>query len=238
MLEGVAREGRTYAADDVYDALAREILSGDLTPEEPLPPERALSDRFGVSKLLVRQAIHRLREAGLVRVRQGDVTRVLDPMASCSLRVIELYYRLAPEVAAGRTFARHVLEKQYTQGLSLVEVFARRASKAARRSLVTKAAEASAARDEKELASFERRFWTAVAEGGENRILVTEVGFWYRVLPARPEMPTRPTLAARRAFYVELARRLAEGDAPVSYYVETLGPGVSALFTTSKRGGR
>lgn len=230
MLADSPRSRRTYAADDVYFALAREILLGELAPGDPLPPERALSERFEVSKLLVRQAIHRLREAGLVRVRQGDVTRVLDPSASCDLRVIELTYRLAPEGERTRELARHVLEKQYTQGLSLVDVFARRAPADSRAELVAMAAQAEDARDEATFAAFEERFWTAVARGGGNRILEAEVAFWYRVLPARPSMPELAPLPARRAFYVALARALTKGEGAVAFYVQALSPAVTALF--------
>jgi DNA-binding FadR family transcriptional regulator len=222
---------RGYAADDVFDALAREILRGKLAPGEPLPPERALSERFNVSKLLVRQAVHRLADAQLVRVRQGDYTIVLDPSQSYSLAVIELYYRLAPESDGARDVRRHVLEKQYTQGLSLVDVFARRASKKARDELVVLAAERAALASEDAFAAFEEQLWTHVARAGGNRILEAEVGFWYHALAQRPRMPAPPPREARLAFYRELARRLAADDAPVAYYVAALSPAVRALFT-------
>ncbi len=221
---------RAYAGDAVFDAVAREILRGDLRPGEALPPERVLSERFGVSKLLVRQAIHRLAAAELVRVRQGDVTRVLDPSGSPSLAVIELYYRLAPESDTARGITRDVLEKQYTQGLSLIEVFDRRATVESRRALADLAAHASTA-SEADFPAFEERFWTLVARGGGNRVLEGEVSFWYRALVARPTMPNAAPLAARAAFYVELARRLAAREHAIAYYVAALAPGVDALFT-------
>jgi DNA-binding FadR family transcriptional regulator len=229
---------RAYAADDVFAALAREILRGELRPGDALPPERVLSERFGVSKLLVRQAIHRLAAADLVRVRQGDVTRVLDASRSCSLDVIELYYRLAPESEGAREVARHVLEKQYTQGLSLLEVFSRRAPRAFRVQLagLPERAEAAACASEEAFAAFEERFWTLVARGGGNRILEAEVAFWYRALRARPRMPKTPPRDARFAFYRELARRIEKGDAPLEYYVAALSPAVTALFPEPRDG--
>lgn len=218
-----------YVADEVFDALAREILRGDLLPGEPLPPERALSERFGVSKLLVRQAIHRLAAAELVRVRQGDVTRVVDPSRSSSLEVIDLTYRLAPESEGAQHIARHVLEKQYTQGLSLLEVFLRRARPEASGALTALVDGASVDSDEA-MASLEERFWSLVAREGGNRILQAEVAFWYRNLAARPRMASAPGHALRLAFYVELARRIATGDDPLPFYVAALSPAVTALF--------
>lgn len=218
---------RSYLADDVFEAVAREILRGERKPGEALPSERVLSERFGVSKLLVRQALHRLAAAELVRVRQGDVTRVLDPSGSPSLAVIELYYRLAPESDAARGITRDVLEKQYTQGLSLCEVFERRANDEARRALVDLVA--VPVTTEEELAALEERFWTAVARGGENRILQAETAFWYRALVARPKMPSAAPPGARAAFYAELARRFAAREHPVAFYVAALAPVMNAL---------
>lgn len=218
---------RTYAADDVFGELAREIMRGDLEPGQPLPPERVLSERFGVSKLLVRQAIHRLAQAELVRVRQGDVTKVLDPAASSSIAVIELYYRLPSET---RSITPHVLEKQYTQGLSMIEVFARRALPERRAELVTLVREAKVD-SEASLSELETRFWTHVATAGGNCILRTEAAFWYRALESRPKMPGRRSVTDALAFYTELARRLKADDDPVAFYVKALAPGVDALFT-------
>ncbi len=70
---------RSHVADDVFDQVAAAILRGDLAPGSSLPPERALAEQFGTSRIIARQAIHRLAEYGLVRVRQGGATIVLDP---------------------------------------------------------------------------------------------------------------------------------------------------------------
>jgi GntR family transcriptional repressor for pyruvate dehydrogenase complex len=222
---------RVYAAQSVFDGLAADILRGALAPRAALPSERELAERFGVSNLIVRQAIHRLAEAGLVDVRKGGTTRARDPQTSGDLRVIELYYRLAPERADD--LARDVLEKQFTQGLSLVEVFARRASGASRAALVDLVeGEQRAARDSRAFADFETRFWTLVATGGMNRILMAETRWWYTTLVVRPSMPSAPPLTKRFAFYRELGRQLGragdDGDA-VRYYMDALTPAIEAL---------
>ena len=230
---------RGHLADGVFAALGAEILRGVMAPGSALPAERLLSERFGVSKLLVRQAIHRLAEAGLVDVRQGGATRVRDPDDAADLRVFELYYRLAPESEQTRDLARDVLEKQFTQGLSLVEVFARRASRAAREALVGLVEDARLDKaDDAKMRALEERFWRDVAGGCDNRILRAEVRWWYTALAARPEMPKPPAPSERFAFYAELARRLRDGDSPLAYYLAALTPGIAALFATnSPRGG-
>jgi GntR family transcriptional regulator, transcriptional repressor for pyruvate dehydrogenase complex len=197
-----------YAADSVFTALAGDILRGVYEPGVALPAERELSERFKVSKVLVRQAIHRLREIGLLEVRQGGATRVLDPAEAHDVRVIELYYKLAPDTPQARALLHDVNEKQFTQGLSLLEVFSRRASKEARTMILLHTAS-------------EEEFWTAVARGGGNRILIAETRFWYAA--PRPPMPER-SAKAKEKFYYELARRLAAGEDAIGYYLAALRP--------------
>ncbi|MFY1594846.1 GntR family transcriptional regulator [Micromonospora sp. WMMD737] len=67
-----------YKHEALYTALRAEI-GADLRPHDPLPSERELVARFGVSRATVRQAIGRLEEEGLVYRAQGAGTFVADP---------------------------------------------------------------------------------------------------------------------------------------------------------------
>jgi DNA-binding GntR family transcriptional regulator len=58
---------RTYLADTVYDALRRDILEREFDPGEPLT-EKDLSQRYGVSRTPVREALAKLERDRLVRV--------------------------------------------------------------------------------------------------------------------------------------------------------------------------
>lgn len=73
--ETVARGGppiaRTSLPDAVFDRLAGRILDGDLTAGDRLPGERALADALGVSRIVVREALGRLRARGLIEIRPG-----------------------------------------------------------------------------------------------------------------------------------------------------------------------
>lgn len=221
---------RGYLSDAVFAAVGAEILRGVYPPGAPVPAERLLSARFGVSKLLVRQALHRLAEAGLVEVRQGGATRVADVSLLGGLQAIELFYRLAPDADLTRGFARDVLEKQYTQGLSLVALFALRASEADRDGLVALAA--APCRTEAQLSDYEERLWTHVGAAVNNRIFAAELRWWYRSLDARPAMASPPSVAARVAFYRGLARRLSvpdDGGAAIAFYQAALVERIRAL---------
>ncbi|MFJ5296136.1 FadR/GntR family transcriptional regulator [Pseudomonas sp. NPDC088368] len=65
-------------ADQVTAALKAHIANGEALPGTRLPTEPVLCERYGVSRTVVREAISRLKSAGLVEVRQGSGTVVCE----------------------------------------------------------------------------------------------------------------------------------------------------------------
>lgn len=63
----------------VRDAVRTDILSGALRPGDRLPSESALIERFGVSRITVRQAIGELQTSGLVQTVNGKGSFVTRP---------------------------------------------------------------------------------------------------------------------------------------------------------------
>lgn len=67
------------------DALRRQIEAGTWRPHQAIPPERSLIDRFGVSRITVRQALSDLVGEGLLYRERGRGTfvaaRVRPPIA-------------------------------------------------------------------------------------------------------------------------------------------------------------
>jgi DNA-binding FadR family transcriptional regulator len=108
-LAKAAPSTRQRISDQVFESLARSILTGELKPNGPLPTQRELARSFGSSALVVRQAIHRLEDLGLVRVRQGSTTVVLDPDQATDIRLIQLRMVLAPR---GQGFSVAAIENQ------------------------------------------------------------------------------------------------------------------------------
>jgi GntR family transcriptional repressor for pyruvate dehydrogenase complex len=68
--------------EQVADALREAILSGELTAGSALPPERELSERYGVGRTTVREALRALQTRGLA-VASGPTSplRVVAPEA-------------------------------------------------------------------------------------------------------------------------------------------------------------
>jgi DNA-binding FadR family transcriptional regulator len=219
------------SSEAVFEQIAGAILRGDLPAGSTLPPERVLSERHGVSRIIVRQAVHQLADLGLVRPRQGGPTMVLDPEQATDLRVLALLYKFAPGESSLVSRA-DMIEKQYLQGLSMVSVAERRASDDALVRIVRLVdAYSDGELKHEPVARLEEMFWRAVAKAGGNRIFVIEVAWWYEVLSDRPlAKPVASLSRARRVeFYAELARRLAARDHAVEYYIAVMNPILASL---------
>lgn len=65
-------------SESVYRQLKHKIVNHELAAGEELPAERVLSEKLGVNRGAVREAIKRLQQAGLVGVRHGGNHVVLD----------------------------------------------------------------------------------------------------------------------------------------------------------------
>jgi GntR family transcriptional repressor for pyruvate dehydrogenase complex len=76
------REGRRRLFVHVVEAVEERILSGQLKAGELLPPERVLTEQFGVSRTVVREAMKALERSGLVEARQGLGVVVASPSES------------------------------------------------------------------------------------------------------------------------------------------------------------
>lgn len=79
-------------SDSVARRLAQWIEDAQLQPGMQLPTEKALGERFGVSRAVIREAVARLKADGCVRTRQGSGAYV-------AARPGEASFRLTPEAA-------------------------------------------------------------------------------------------------------------------------------------------
>ncbi len=62
---------RGRLSDQLYGQVFEQITSGRLKVGEQLPPEMEISERFGVSRPVVREALQQLRADGLITSHQG-----------------------------------------------------------------------------------------------------------------------------------------------------------------------
>src|SRR3954449_3164917 len=68
----------TRGSDRLFAALLEDLLTGRYAPGEKLPPQRVVAAEAGVAMSVVREALGRLEQMGLLATRQGDAMRVRD----------------------------------------------------------------------------------------------------------------------------------------------------------------
>ncbi len=81
---------KTRIAEEVADRIRELMLDGTFPSGDPLPSERHLAERFGVSRGSIRDALRTLETIGLVETRHGQgtfplelsVDRLVAPLAS------------------------------------------------------------------------------------------------------------------------------------------------------------
>lgn len=69
-------------SDRLAERLGQEIDAGRLLPGDRLPTEQRLAETHGVSRTVVREAVHQLKSRGLLRSRQGSGVYVTVPPAT------------------------------------------------------------------------------------------------------------------------------------------------------------
>ncbi len=72
---------RRKLSHEVFDRLVRTIQSGELAPDDQLPSERELMQRYGVGRPAIREAMQSLQQMGLIRIAHGERARVTLPTA-------------------------------------------------------------------------------------------------------------------------------------------------------------
>jgi DNA-binding FadR family transcriptional regulator len=197
-------------------------LNRELPPDAPLPPERELSERFRVSRIVVREAIHRLKEYELVRVRQGSPTLVLDPDRATDMRLLGLEIELVPlspermkAFAERQVYASSALLDLAEQRMSTEEVDA-----------IEKLVDAFLARPvvDDPACSFDRAFWTAIGKGTKNRIYMREILWYFNLIEREPKFGE--TLFAdpvtRAQLYKALVETLRSRSGSASRYLKSL----------------
>lgn len=159
---------RRTAADAIFDQLAEEIVRGRIDAGDALPAERALSEQFRVSRPAVREALQRLAQAGLVEIRHGDGTRVLDYRDATGF---DMLGRLLLDAEGGIDVevVRSVLEMRVAIGADAARLCAQRATPALVDALhAVLDAMLTADGDLPELQRLDLRFWSDVIDGSAN----------------------------------------------------------------------
>lgn len=156
-------------AEEIVEQLRSLILTGQYPPGSKLPPERDLSKRLGVNRASLREALKKLEHLGLVRIRQGDGTRVTNFMETGG---IELVQHLLP--LAGRNhpeLIRDMLELRRIFGREIARLAAYRASSDGLARLTALADKADAAETPTALFETDFEFYVALTQVAGNTVM-------------------------------------------------------------------
>ncbi|MEV0029232.1 GntR family transcriptional regulator [Nocardia sp. NPDC050793] len=183
---------------DVFEQIAADVLSGELAPGSTLPSERQLAEALGVSRPAVREALQRLAAAGLVAVRQGDATTVLDYRRGAGLEVLPRL--LVKEGMLEPAVARSILEVRMHNGPKVAELAAARMG----------ATKAGTAGDRDQVrADLERSVAALTAETDPIALQRHALEFWDHVVDAADSIVFRLMFNMLRAAYEPALAALA-----------------------------
>jgi len=101
--------------DDAIEKIKAMIVSGELAPGDRLPPEKELSERLGLSRSSLREAVKALEVIRVLDVRRGDGTYVTSLEPHLLLAAISFVVDMHDDDSMLEIFAvRRMLESQAT----------------------------------------------------------------------------------------------------------------------------
>jgi GntR family transcriptional regulator, transcriptional repressor for pyruvate dehydrogenase complex len=155
-------------SEQVFEQVAAEIITGHYPPGSQLPAERALTMVFDVNRHVVREALKRLEQIGLVKISQGGGTKVLDFKRHAGLDLLAVmseYARAGDDVA---TIWLAVLEMRAAIAADLARLCALRATTEVKQDLLALVRQMREITNDEELFRTEVRFWERLADGAGN----------------------------------------------------------------------
>ena len=202
------------SADAVFDQVCEQIVGGGLEPGSTLPGERELSAQLNVSRSVVREALQRLAQAGLIEIRHGGSTRVRDYQSGTD---IDLLGRLLvhSDGSIDSVVLRSMLEMRICIGTDAARLCALRASSELANELNVLVEHLAATNEIADKQDIDLEFWAAIVSGSQNigyRLAYNGLEATYRpmrdVIAAVVE-PELRNIAGHRA----IARSIRVGDA-------------------------
>jgi GntR family transcriptional repressor for pyruvate dehydrogenase complex len=205
-------------SDQVFEQLVTEIISSRYPAGDSLPAERALATTLGVNRHVIREAIRRLEQVGLVRVVQGGSTRVLDYRTHAGLDLLGLLANHARGGAESLRFWLSMLEMRAAISTELVRLCARRADRGLQRELLELSEQMQRAADDPSLHALDVRFWERIAEGSGSLVGRLALNSLLRATAALGELAQQWSAEeVRQADYRRpLAAAIAKSDADLA----------------------
>jgi GntR family transcriptional repressor for pyruvate dehydrogenase complex len=160
---------RVNLSEIIADKIHQDILDEKLKPGERLPPHEVLCDRWGVSRVTLREALKKLDTKGLIEIHQGRGTYVRDYNRDLIEKQFEFHSLLGEKTIIELFEARKVIET------ALVEIATLRATKTEIDSLYSVLevmGETVKERDHLGFARFDLKFHKIIGSMAKNDVLL------------------------------------------------------------------
>jgi GntR family transcriptional repressor for pyruvate dehydrogenase complex len=205
---------RRSLPDRVFEQLTAEIVGGGYPVGAAIPSERELSALLGVNRHVVREAVKRLEQVGLVRGTQGGRTTVLDHRLTAGLDVLALLAEHVREVEPLLPLLVAALEMRAGIGADLVRLCAERAAPELRAELPAMAERIRVAGSGEELLALDEAFWRVILDGAGNLAYQLAFNSLIRAVHARVEisLPWLEDELRRSQHRAPIAAAIAAGD--------------------------
>ena len=204
----------TSLPDQVFEQIATEIVNGGYGEGSALPNERKLSAALGVNRHVVREAVKRLEQMGLVKVVQGGGTKVLDFRHTAGLDLLAVAAEHADAVEGLLPLLAGALEMRAGIGTDLARLCAQRADADVRADLVEVAEQLAAIATGAEIFALDQRFWQRILDGAGNLAYQLAFNSLIRAVHAMPErsLPWLEDELVRGDHRRPIAAAIAAGD--------------------------
>jgi GntR family transcriptional repressor for pyruvate dehydrogenase complex len=200
--------------DKVFEQLVAEIVSGRYAPGAAIPPERDLSEMVGVNRHVVREAVKRLEQIGLVRVVQGGRTTVLDFRETAGLDLLAVVADHAEALEELLPLLGAALEMRSTIGADVARLCALRAGGERGGALLAISEELAGLAEGPGLLALDERFWRVVLDGAGNLAYQLAFNSLLRAVHARIDfsLPWLEQEMKRSDYRRGIAAAIASGD--------------------------
>lgn len=164
------KKNQMTKCDYVVEQLKERIISGEYKSGDQLPPEGALCELFGVSRITVREALKKLNMMGLVEIKQGRGTFVKTVDLGLFMKPlfqlidfeeidVEAIYTAREYIEGGTAYQAALLRSEFELAVL--------------RNILQSIRQCIAEQDIVKLYEFDRAFHTEVARAAHNPILLS-----------------------------------------------------------------
>lgn len=160
---------RVNLSEIIADKIHQDILDGKLKPGDRLPPHDVLCERWGVSRVTLREALKKLDTKGLIEIHQGRGTYVRDHNRDLIEKQFEFHSLLGEKTILQLFEARKIIET------ALVDLATRRITENeidSLDSILQDMAETVKEGDPLQFARFDFKFHKAIGSMAKNDVLL------------------------------------------------------------------